>query len=110
MKEHNHMTHITTIAYIRVSSDKQDAQSQKALILEYATKNHIYIDEILEVVVSSTKTQEKRKITELQNKLQSGDILITAEISRLGRGMLEVMNLILELAQKGVQFVFIRQP
>lgn len=110
MKEHNHTTHRKAIAYIRVSSDKQDTQSQKALILEYATKNHLYIDEILEVVVSSTKTQEKRKITELQNKLQHGDILITAEISRLGRGMLEVMNLVLELAQKGVRFVFIRQP
>lgn len=38
------MTHRKAIAYIRVSSDKQDTQSQKALILEYATKNHIYID------------------------------------------------------------------
>lgn len=32
------------------------------------------------------------------------------ELSRLGRSMLEVMNLVLELSNKGVQMIFLRQP
>jgi DNA invertase Pin-like site-specific DNA recombinase len=36
--------------------------------------------------------------------------LIVAELSRLGRNMLDVMNLIQGLNNKGVKLIFIRQP
>ncbi|EOH6700036.1 recombinase family protein, partial [Campylobacter coli] len=50
------------IAYIRVSTNKQELDSQKLEIMEYCHKNNIHLDEILEVKISSTKSQEKRKI------------------------------------------------
>ncbi|ELU1705333.1 recombinase family protein, partial [Campylobacter coli] len=50
------------IAYIRVSTNKQELDSQKLEIMEYCHKNNIILDEILEVKISSTKSQEKRKI------------------------------------------------
>ncbi|EGH5724536.1 recombinase family protein, partial [Campylobacter jejuni] len=78
------------IAYIRVSTNKQELDSQKLEIMEYCHKNNIHLDEILEVKISSTKSQEKRKIKDLKQKLKAGDLLIATELSRLGRSMLEI--------------------
>lgn len=63
------------IAYIRVSTNKQELDSQKLEIMEYCHKNNIILDEILEVKISSTKSQEKRKIKDLKQKLKAGDLL-----------------------------------
>ncbi len=97
-------------AYLRVSTDKQDNNKQEYLVLEYAQQNKIIIDEFLRVEMSSRKSEEARRITELKAKLREGDLLITAELSRLGRSMLEVMNLVIELSEKGVKLAFVRQP
>ena len=98
------------LGYIRVSTDKQDNQKQKHLILEYAHTNNLKVNEFIEVEISSRKSEKLRKITELKNKLQKDDTLIVAELSRLGRNMMDVMNLIQELSDKGVKLIFIRQP
>ena len=99
-----------TYAYLRISTSKQDNDKQEHLVLEYAQKNKILIDEILRVEMSSRKSEEARRITELKEKLREGDLLITAELSRLGRSMLEVMNLVIELSNKGIKLAFVRQP
>jgi len=98
------------LGYIRVSTDKQDNQKQKHLILEYAQENDFKIDEFIEVEESSRKSAKQRKIEELKQKLNKDDTLIVAELSRLGRNMLEVMNLIQELNDNGIKLIFIRQP
>src|SRR4029079_18605453 len=98
------------IGYIRVSTDKQDADSQRHLLLEYAHSKKLVIDEFIEVEMSSQKNQKERRIEELKGKLAQGDRLIVAELSRLGRNMLETLNIIHELAEKGVSILFVRQP
>lgn len=101
---------MANIAYIRASTQKQDLDTQKLQILDYCQQNKIRIDEIITVEISSKKSQEKRKIIELKEKLQGGDLLISTELSRIGRSMLETITLVLELAEKGVHLIFIRQP
>lgn len=101
---------MSNIAYIRVGTNKQDLDTQKLQILDYCHQNKIQIDEFIIVEMSSKKSQEKRKIVELKEKLQSGDLLISTELSRLGRSMLETITLVLELAEKEIQLIFIRQP
>ena len=98
------------LGYIRVSTDKQDNQKQKHLILEHAHSNSLKIDDFIEVEISSRKSEKLRKITELKDRLQKDDTLIVAELSRLGRNMMDVMNLIQELSDKGIKLIFIRQP
>lgn len=98
------------LAYIRISTNKQDTQTQKLQIQEYCRINDIHIDKSIEIEQSSKKSQEIRKIGELKTKLNRGDLLIVVELSRLGRSMLEVMNLVLELRNNGVQMIFLRQP
>lgn len=99
-----------TIGYIRVSTDQQDLEKQKHLLLEYAHQQRIVIDQFIEVEVSSRKTPQERRITELLSILESDDHLLVAELSRLGRNMLETMNIITTLGERGIRISFVRQP
>ena len=72
------------IGYARISTDKQDLDKQRHLLLEYARKQRLVIDEFIEVEVSSRQNVSERRIDELQSKLQDGDILLVAELSRSG--------------------------
>ena len=44
------------------------------------------------------------------SKLGAGDILLVAELSRLGRNMLQTLNIINELSEQSVKITFVRQP
>ena len=98
------------IGYIRVSTDKQDLEKQRHLLLDYAQRNQLQVSEFIHAEASSRKDTKDRRIDELLTKLTKGDTLLVAELSRLGRNMLETLNIINELSQNGVSIVFIRQP
>ncbi|MDR1670282.1 MAG: recombinase family protein [Spiroplasmataceae bacterium] len=78
------------LAYLRVSNEQQDLSSQRELIKKHAESKNIIINEWLELEISSRKDEELRKIDQLRY-LQTGDILITSELSRLGRSMVGVV-------------------
>lgn len=98
------------IGYIRVSTDKQDADKQRHLLLQYSQQHKLLIDEFIQVEVSSRKNTKERRIDELLSKLVAGDTLIVAELSRLGRNMFETLDIINTLGESGVKIVFVRQP
>jgi len=89
--------------YIRVSTEKQDYENQKHGILEYANKHKLGHIEFVEETISSRKKYEDRDISRLIADMQSGDILVTSELSRIGRSILEIMSIFKILAEKGVQ-------
>jgi len=101
---------VKVIGYIMVSTDKQDLEKQRHLLLDYAQRNHLLVNEFIHAEASSRKDTKDRRIDELLTKLTQGDMLLVAELSRLGRNMLETLNIINELSQNGVSIVFIRQP
>jgi len=89
-------------AYLRVSTDVQDVKNQKLGILEYCNKHNISPLQIIEDTGSGKIHWKKRKIGQILEQAKSGDIIVTSEISRIGRSTLQVLE-ILELAiQKGV--------
>ena len=94
---------MTTIGYIRVSSNKQTLEHQRFEIENFARREGIKIDEWIEEKISSRKALDKRKLGELLNNLQEDDILITCEISRLGRSLLEVMKILETCLNKNCQ-------
>ena len=98
-----------TYAYLRVSTDKQDIDNQRLEILTYANKHNMKIDEFIEVEISSRKDLLKRRITELLGKVNKGDTVIVAELSRIGRSIVEVINIVNELVQKKVRLIAIKQ-
>lgn len=80
--------------YIRVSTDQQSTSNQKFEINRYAASHNIRIDKWVEETISSRKPLNKRKLGSLLAELKDGDILISTEISRLGRSLLEVMGIL----------------
>ena len=94
---------MAVIGYIRVSSTKQTCEHQKYEITQYAAQHNIIVDRWVMETISSRKPLHKRALGSLLNELQDGDILIAAEISRLGRSLLEVMRILESCLNKNCQ-------
>ena len=88
--------------YARVSTSFQSLKNQRHEIFEYAHKNSILIDKIVEIEISSTKNKKERLIDETLSKLTRGDILIVTKLDRLGRSTVEVLQIIEDIKLKGI--------
>ena len=97
------------ICYIRVSSSKQTLEHQKFEIEKFSKGQKIKVSRWVEETISSRKSLSKRKLGQLLEELQSGDILISCEISRLGRSLLEVMRILESCLNKGCQVWTIKE-
>ena len=97
-----------TYAYIRVSTDKQDLENQKFAILQFANNKKLGNVEFIEEAVSGKVSWKNRKLKDLIMQLQKRDNLIVAELSRLGRSMLEIMELLNLLLQKGINIYVVK--
>lgn len=85
---------MAVIGYIRVSSNKQTCAHQRYEISQFAKRNKIKIDRWVMETISTRKPLHVRKLGRLLNELQPHDILLSCEISRLGRSLLEVMRIL----------------
>jgi DNA invertase Pin-like site-specific DNA recombinase len=90
------------VGYLRVSTVNQDLEKNKADILTYANDHKLGNVEFVEEVVSGKVSWKLRKIKEVIDSLGKDDWLIVAELSRLGRSMLEIMEIISEAKRKGI--------
>jgi DNA invertase Pin-like site-specific DNA recombinase len=97
------------VAYLRVSTDKQDLNHQKLELLEFARKKSLSIDEFVEITISSRMTSKQRRIDELLEKLNQADTLMVTELSRLGRSTAEVIALVNALAKRGIRVIVLKQ-
>lgn len=80
--------------YIRVSSDKQTVENQRFEIENFARNNGICIDGWIEETISGTKNYDKRKLGMLLKKVKKDDLIICAELSRLGRNLFMIMEIL----------------
>ena len=83
-----------TYGYIRVSTDKQTVENQRFEICNFCKKENLEIDGWIEETISGTKNYDKRKLGVLLNHVQSGDLIICAELSRLGRSLFMIMEIL----------------
>ncbi|GBU23802.1 invertase [Fibrobacteria bacterium R8-3-H12] len=83
-----------TYGYLHVSTDKQTVENQRFEINNYCKKNKIKIDKWIEETISSRKELKKRKLGILINEIKTGDVIISSELSRLGRNLMEVMGML----------------
>lgn len=80
--------------YIRVSSDKQTVENQRFEIGNFAVLNNLHIGGWIEETISGTKNYDKRKLGTLLKKVQKDDLIICAELSRLGRNLFMIMEIL----------------
>lgn len=81
--------------YLRVSSDEQDVNSQRQGVEQFATDHGWRIDNyITDEGVSGGKDPDKRNLGPLLKQIKKGDVIICSEISRLGRDLYMVMDIL----------------
>lgn len=91
-----------TVSYLRVSTEDQDTEKNKADVLKFANDRDFGRVNFVEEKVSGTKSWKERKIKKIIDELGEGDRLIVPELSRLGRSMLEVMEILALAKEKGI--------
>ena len=80
--------------YIRVSSDKQTVENQRFEINKFCERNKLVIDGWIEETISGTKAYNKRELGKLLKRVQKDDLIICAELSRLGRNLFMIMEIL----------------
>ena len=90
-----------TYGYVRVSSDKQTVENQRFEINNFAAANNITVDGWIEETISGRKNYDKRKLGKLIDKVKDGDLIICAELSRFGRTLFMIMDILNICLKKG---------
>ena len=80
--------------YIRVSTDKQTVENQRFTINNFCDGKGIVVDNWIEETISGTKRYDKRALGTLLKSIKKDDILICAELSRLGRNLFMIMEIL----------------
>ena len=97
-----------TVGYLRVSSDTQDIEKNKAEILVFANNKKLGQVIWVKEIVSGKVSWRKRKIGGVISDLQAGDHLVVSELSRLGRSMLECMEILSVASQRQINIYAIK--
>ncbi|MDD7459960.1 MAG: master DNA invertase Mpi family serine-type recombinase [Spirochaetales bacterium] len=80
--------------YIRVSSDKQTVENQRFEINNFCARQDMKVDGWIEETISGTKSYSKRELGKLLKQVQKDDLIICAELSRLGRNLFMIMEIL----------------
>jgi DNA invertase Pin-like site-specific DNA recombinase len=97
-----------TFAYLRVSTIDQDLEKNKNDILRLANEKRLGNVEFVEEKISGKVSWKKRKIYDVIQDVTKGDNIIVSELSRLGRSMLECMEILSIATQKEVSVYAIK--
>ncbi len=85
------------VGYIRVSTQEQNTARQE-ILMEQLGVEKIFIEKC------SGKNANRPKLMEMMNFVREGDTVVVSEISRFARNTKDLLTLIDELTEKGVQF------
>ena len=95
--------------YIRVSSDKQTVENQRFEIVRYCEQEHITIDGWIEETVSGTEQYTRRRLGKLLRKMKKGDLVVCSELSRLGRTLYMIMEILSLCMKRGCRVWTIKE-
>ncbi len=94
---------MTTFAYLRVSTDHQDVANQRHGIYEYANVHQLGPLSFVEDTVSGQIRWRDRSLGQLLTETaQRGDLVVFAEISRMARSTLQVLEILEHCASVGI--------
>ena len=80
--------------YIRVSTDRQTVANQRFEINTFCKKENLSIDGWIQETISGTKATDERQLGRLLRKVRKDDLIICAELSRLGRSLFMIMDIL----------------
>lgn len=94
--------------YLRVSTSVQDTQNQLHGIQQYCRERGIQADKVIEDTASGSVAWSSRKIGELLSSADKGDVLLVAEVSRLARSTLQVLEILKFSSERQVSIVIVK--
>lgn len=97
-----------TIGYLRVSTKEQDLNKNKTEILHLANDKKLPHIEWVEEKVSGTKDWKTRKLGEIICELKDGDTIIVSELSRLGRSLLQILEILEHCRNKSIRIYAVK--
>ena len=97
-----------TVAYLRVSTADQNTEKNKKEILLFANDRKFGNVDFFEETVSGKKSWKEREIKNIIDELDEGDRLIVPELSRLGRSMLEIMEMLSIAKERGIHIFAVK--
>lgn len=99
---------MTIYIYLRVSTSAQDTQNQLHGIQQYCRERGIEPDVVIEDTASGSVAWNARKIGELLSVADKGDVLLVAEVSRLARSTLQVLEILKFASERQVSVVIVK--
>lgn len=91
--------------YCRISTKKQNIERQERNILAAYPKAHIYKERY-----TGTKTQGRKALDKIVGLVRSGDTIVFDSVSRMSRNAAEGVELYMDLFNKDVELVFLKEP
>ena len=98
-----------TLGYLRVSTNQQELDSQRLALLDYAHKQGFQINQFIRSQTSSRKSMAERQLEQVFELLGPKDTLMVSELSRLGRSVGQIVQLVDELIQKQINLIAIKE-
>lgn len=97
------------IGYLRVSTVGQDTDKNKAQVYDFANQKGFTPIQWVEEKVSGATSWKSRALAQAIEELRKGDVLIVPELSRLGRSLKDVLDLLEILTSKGVKVYSVKE-
>lgn len=86
------------LGYCRTSTDSQDSKRQKAALKAAGCR-------FIREEVGSGKTLDREVLKTVLEELEAGDVLVVHELDRLGRSMVQMLQVVEELMERGVGLI-----
>ena len=96
-------------AYVRVSTDKQSTETQRFEIKKFSKTKKIHIDRWIDETISGMKGIQNRRLGKVLRQARKGDVLITSELSRLGRNLMQVMSFLHQCMEQDITVYTIKE-
>lgn len=96
-------------AYERVSTRKQNTERQHRVLKNILRDRGISIDKIFQDKITGKTTEKRKQLETMLNTVQPGDIVYCESISRLGRNLKDLIEIIEHMTEKGVQVIILKE-
>lgn len=95
-------------AYIRVSTEKQTVENQRFENQRFCASHQLEVNVWCEETVSGNALLSRRKLGRLLRRLKPDDVFLCTEISRLGRNLFTIMDVLAKCMRKKVKLMTIK--
>lgn len=97
------------VLFILLSTDKQTTMNQRFEIQQYCTAQNLPVTGWIQETISGTRAYDKRALGRLLRKVKEGDLIICTELSRLGRNLFMIMEILNHCMGKGCRVITIME-